>query len=133
MREMQLGLIGLGNMGRPMAANLMTAGYSLTIHDIRREAAEELVGRGAVWAASPRAVAEAGSVTITALPGPAESESAFFGVNGILEGARPGDHFIDVSTSTPASIRRIAAAAAAKNVHVLDAPVSGGVRGARNA
>jgi len=128
-----IGFVGLGNMGRHMAANLVTAGYSVTVHDLRREAADDVLALGAVWADSPAAAARASRVTFTALPGPAEIESAVLGPNGILEGVHASDCYVDVSTSTPASIRKIAAACESKQVQVLDAPVSGGVRGARNA
>jgi len=129
--QTSIGFVGLGNMGRPMAANLMAAGYRLTVHDLRRGAGDDLVGQGAAWADSPKDVAAASSVTFTALPGPPEIEDAVLGENGILAGAQPSSFYIDVSTSTPSSIRKIGEAAAARGVGVLDAPVSGGVRGAR--
>src|SRR5687767_2396007 len=120
-------------MGQPMALNLLKAGHELTIYDVRTEAGESLVAAGARWAPSPKAVAHASAVTFTALPGPREIEAAVLGQDGILEGAHEADHYVDVSTSTPASIERIAESAARKGVNVLDAPVSGGVRGARKA
>jgi 3-hydroxyisobutyrate dehydrogenase len=116
-----------------MAANLLRSGYQLTVTDLRRQVADELIQHGAAWADSPKAVAGASSVTFTSLPGPAEVEAAVLGPDGILAGAHASDTFIDVSTSAPATIRKIAAAAAGRQVHVLDAPVSGSVRGARNA
>jgi 3-hydroxyisobutyrate dehydrogenase-like beta-hydroxyacid dehydrogenase len=128
-----IGFIGLGNMGKPMAANLIHAGFHLTVFDIRREAADDLIQQGAVWADSPRQVAERSSVVFTALPGPPEIEAAVLGRDGVLEGAQAVDYYIDVSTSTPGSIRTIAEQAHARGVQVLDAPVSGGVRGARKA
>ena len=128
---MKVGFIGTGNMGKPMASNLLAAGYELTVYDKRKEATEELVREGASWADTPRAVAQASEVTITSLPGPLEVEEVALGQNGILEGAASGHFYIDTSTSTPDTIRRIAALAADKGVDVLDAPVTGGVRGAR--
>jgi 2-hydroxymethylglutarate dehydrogenase len=129
----RVGFIGLGNMGQPMVMNLLKAGHELTIYDVRTEAGESLIAAGARWAPSPKAVARASAVTFTALPGPREIEAAVLGPDGVLEGARESDHYVDVSTSTPATIQRIARTAATKGVHVLDAPVSGGVRGARKA
>jgi 3-hydroxyisobutyrate dehydrogenase len=116
-----------------MAANLLAAGYGLTVTDLRPSAAEELIARGAIWADSPRAVARASRVTFTSLPGPADVEAAALGPDGILAGADPSDYYIDVSTSVPSTIRAIATVAAARGVQVLDAPVSGSVRGARTA
>lgn len=126
-----IGWIGLGNMGRNMAANLIAAGYPVTVNDLRAGAAAELVAQGASWADSPAAVARASRVTLAALPGPAEVEAVILGPGGVLEGASAGDLMVDTSTSTPSSIRRIAEAASARDVGILDAPVSGGVRGAR--
>jgi 3-hydroxyisobutyrate dehydrogenase-like beta-hydroxyacid dehydrogenase len=126
-----IGFVGLGNMGRPMATNLLAAGYALTVTDLRREAASELEALGAAWAETPRAVAHASTVTFTALPGPDEVRAAYAGPDGLLAGAGPGSIAIDVSTSTPATLIDLAADAASRGVELLDAPVSGGVRGAR--
>jgi len=128
---MNIGFIGLGNMGRPMASNLLKAGHALTVHDINRHRATELLNDGAMWADTAHDAAAAGTLTFTALPGPTEIEAALLGPTGALNGMQSGDTYIDVSTSTPESIQRIAAAAALKGVDVLDSPVSGGTRGAR--
>lgn len=126
-----IGFIGLGNMGAPMARNLLAAGYRLVVHDIRREAGEALLGAGAEWAADPRGLAAVSDVVLIALPGPEQVVAAAVGPTGILAGARPGTYLIDVSTSTPECVRLLAEQAAPKGVRVLDAPLSGGVRGAR--
>jgi 3-hydroxyisobutyrate dehydrogenase len=128
---MKLGFIGLGNMGKPMAANLLKAGHQLMVYDIRKEAARELLDGGAVWADSPKKVAEKSEVVLTSLPGPGEVEEVALGVNGILAGSPKGSAYIDLSTNSPAVIKKIAIAAKEKGVAVLDAPVSGGIPGAK--
>ena len=130
---MNIGFIGIGRMGRFMARNLAKGGHSLTIFDIHREAAEELLSQGALWADSPRAVAAASQVVFTALPRPQDVEAVALGDSGILSSAAPGLAYFDLSTTDPDTIHRIAAAAKLKGVHVLDAPVSGGVTGAEQA
>jgi 3-hydroxyisobutyrate dehydrogenase-like beta-hydroxyacid dehydrogenase len=132
-RRLAVGIVGVGNMGRAMAGVLLDHGFEVTINDIDRGAASELEARGAIWSDSPRGVAEASKVTLTILPGPHEVEMVVLGPNGILAGASAHDIVIDMSTSTPASIQRIAEQASSIGVEVLDAPVSGGVRGARKA
>ena len=127
---MKVGFIGLGTMGASMAANLQKAGYALTVHDVRRKAAEPHVGRGATWAETPRQVAEDAEVIFTALPGPPEVEAVALGPDGLLAGLRPGGVYFDLSTNSPAMVRKIHAAFAAQGKQVLDAPVSGGPRGA---
>lgn len=129
--KVKVGFIGLGNMGKPMAMNLIKSGYELTVWARRREVTAELISQGARWADSPRAVAQASRVVITALPGPPEVEAVALGPDGICEGVHRGDFYIDTSTSIPSSICRIAAVALKKGVEVLDAPIAGGVRGAR--
>ena len=130
---MNIGFIGIGRMGRFMARNLAQGGHSLTIFDAHSEAAEELLSQGASWADSPRNVAVASQVVFTALPRPQDVETVALGVCGILSGATPGLAYFDLSTTDPDTIHRIAAAAKPKGVHVLDAPVSGGVGGAEQA
>ncbi|MFH1087828.1 MAG: NAD(P)-binding domain-containing protein, partial [Chloroflexota bacterium] len=128
---MQVGFIGTGNMGRYMAASLIKGGHKLTVHDKRKAATDELVALGAVWADNPRAVAAASQVTITSLPGPAEVEAVALGPDGIFAGAGRGHFYVDMTTNAPTTARKVAAAGAAKGIDVLDAPVSGGTRGAR--
>lgn len=127
---MQVGFIGLGNMGGHMAANVITAGHDVTVYDVREEIAARHLELGASWADGPRAVAEVSKVVLTSLPGPPQVRAVALGEGGILEGASPGDTFIDLSTSSPTLIREIHATYAEHGVHVLDAPVSGGTRGA---
>jgi len=129
----KVGFIGLGHMGKHMAAAVLRAGYELTIHDIRPEAAEDPLLAGARWADTPRATAAASDVLITSLPGPEQVDAVVLGPDGVLSGLRPGTFYIDMSTSTPGEMRKIADAAAERSVQTVDAPVAGGMRGARNA
>jgi 3-hydroxyisobutyrate dehydrogenase-like beta-hydroxyacid dehydrogenase len=123
---MRIGFIGTGTMGTPIAGCLIDAGHSLTVYDIRREATQALVGRGAVAADSPRAVAEISEVVFTSLPGPDEMRPAVIdAAGGILVGLRAGGCYIDLTTNAPAVARKIGAACEAKGVTMLDAPVSG--------
>lgn len=130
---MNIGFIGIGRMGRFMARNLAKDGHNLTVFDTQKGTAEELLSEGASWADSPSAVAGASQVVFTALPRPQDVEIVAFGDSGILSGAAPGMAYFDLSTTDPDTISRIAAAAKLKGVHVLDAPVSGGVSGAEHA
>ena len=127
---MKVGFIGLGTMGASMAYNCLQGGNEMVVHDIRREAATQHLEAGAVWADSPREVAESSEIVFTSLPGPTEVEAVGLGDDGILEGMIEGKVYFDLSTSTPTLIRRIHEEAAARGIHVLDAPVSGGPRGA---
>ena len=126
----QIGFVGLGIMGKPMARNLMAAGYALTVYDIVGEPVEELATEGAAAAASPRGAADGNSKTITMLPDSADSERAILGPDGVLEGAAPGSVIIDMSSIAPSMSQKIGAACADKGVEFLDAPVSGGEPGA---
>jgi 3-hydroxyisobutyrate dehydrogenase len=119
-------------MGQHMAASLLRAGYQVTVCDSRAAARESQVLAGACWADTPREVAEQCRTTITSLPGPAQVDEVVYGPDGILAGARAGDFYIDMTTSTPGSIRGIDADAGQQGVSVLDAPVAGGMRGARH-
>ncbi len=127
---MRVGFIGVGYMGRHMARNVAKGGHQLTLFDIRKEAAEELIAEGAAWADSPQTVAEASEVVFTSLPRPSDVEEAALGEGGILSGARPGTALFDLSTTDPSTIHRIAESARSIGVSVLDAPVSGGTKGA---
>ena len=127
---MKVGFIGLGTMGASMAYNCLQGGNEMVVHDIRRESATQHLEAGAVWADSPREVAESSEIVFTSLPGPTEVEAVGLGDDGILEGMSEGKVYFDLSTSTPTLIRRIHEQAAARGIHVLDAPVSGGPRGA---
>ena len=128
-----IGFIGLGIMGKPMAKNLLKANYSLTVFDVVGEPVEELVSDGAGGAGSNREVAAISDKIITMLPDSADSEKAILGPDGVLEGARPGSIVIDMSSIAPLVSQKIAAECAKKGVEMLDGPVSGGEPGAINA
>ena len=125
-----IGFIGLGIMGRPMAKNLLKAGHQLVIHSRSRGPVDEIAAAGAKVARSPREVAAQSDVLITMLPNSPDVELVALGRDGIIEGARPGLVFVDMSTISPIVSKKIGEALAAKSVKMLDAPVSGGERGA---
>lgn len=129
-QETRIGFIGLGNMGSRMAANMMKAGYQLTVHDLRRAAATPLLEEGATWADTPREVSAQSEIVFTSLPGPREVEAVALGDDGILSGIRRDAVYIDLSTNSPSLVRQVQATMAEQGVHMLDAPVSGGVIGA---
>ena len=130
---MRIGFIGLGNMGGPMALNMIKAGHSLTVYDVRRAVADPHLAAGAKWADSPAAVAAESEAVFTSLPGPKEVEEVALGEGGILTKLPRGAVYADLSTNSPTVIRRIGAAFKARGIEVLDAPVSGGIPGARKA
>ena len=130
---MNVGFIGLGNMGNPMAASLLRARHDLRVHDLCEDKAANLLDAGASWASSPRETAADADAVITSLPGPAAVEEVVLGGDGVFEGLSRGAVYIDTSTGEPAHIRRIAREGAARGIDVLDAPISGGVFGARDA
>ena len=125
-----IGFIGLGIMGRPMARNLLNAGYSLVVHSRSRGPVDEIAKAGAKAAASAKDVAAQCDVLITMLPNSPEVELVALGSNGIIEGARPGLIFADMSTISPIVSQKIARTLEPKGVAMLDAPVSGGEKGA---
>lgn len=127
---MKIGFIGIGQMGRHMSRRILEAGYGLVVHDLNKEVALPLIKSGAEWGDSPAGVAGLCRVVITSLPKPQDVEQVVYGNNGLMQGWRSGDIYIDTSTNSPSVIRRIAADAATKGVSVLDAPVSGGMKGA---
>lgn len=124
--------IGLGIMGRPMAANLLAAGCPLTVYARRAETAESLVRAGATLASSPGEAAAAAEVTITMVADTADVESVILDRDGIGETARPGSVVMDMSTISPAATRRLAQRLAQRQVTMVDAPVSGGEQGAKD-
>jgi 2-hydroxy-3-oxopropionate reductase len=128
-----VGFIGLGIMGRPMAKNLIKAGYPLVVHNRSREPVDDLVKAGAKTAASPKDVASQCDVLITMLPNSPDVEQVALGKDGIIEGAKSGLIFIDMSTISPIVSQKVGNALAAKGVKMLDAPVSGGEKGAIDA
>src|SRR5919106_1241742 len=125
-----VGFIGLGIMGRPMAKNLMDAGYDLAVHNRSPEKAEELASEGATAAGSPREVAESCDVVITMLPDSPEVEEVLSGEDGVLEGVREGALIVDMSTISPVVTDELAGEAEERGASMLDAPVSGGDVGA---
>ncbi|MGH2458090.1 MAG: NAD(P)-dependent oxidoreductase [Chloroflexota bacterium] len=129
---LSVGYIGLGYMGKPMARNLLKAGFPLTVHNRSQAAVNELVAEGATAADSPKATAAQVEVLFSCLPGPADVAKVYLGENGVLAGARPGSVLVDMSTIDPGTHQKIAAAAAEKGIDYLDAPVSGGTTGARD-
>jgi 3-hydroxyisobutyrate dehydrogenase-like beta-hydroxyacid dehydrogenase len=118
-------------MGNPMAVNVQRAGHQMTVTDVRSEAAANLVDEGAAWADSAKAVAEASDVVMLSLPRPPDVEAVVTGAEGVLAGLAPGGTIIDLSTNSPSVVRALAETAAARQIGFLDAPVSGGVYGAR--
>ena len=128
---MKVGFIGLGIMGASMASNVQKGGHQLIVHDLRAEAAGPHLAAGATWASTPRQVAEGSEVVLTSLPGPPEVEAVALGDNGLLAGLSAGTAYVDLSTNSPTVVRRIHARLAERGIPMLDAPVSGGPRGAR--
>jgi 2-hydroxymethylglutarate dehydrogenase len=128
--EMNVGFIGLGQMGKHMSNRILGAGFNLTVYDISREAAQPIVEKGAKWANSAKEVAQNTQVVITMLPTPQDIERAVNGPDGLKAGWKKGDIYVDMSTNAPSTIKRIAEEAKSLGVSVLDAPVSGGTRGA---
>jgi len=130
---LKVGYIGLGLMGKSIARNILKAGFPLVVHNRSHAAVDELVGEGAIAANSPTEVASQVDVVFTNLPDTPDVEKVVLGDNGILEGAHDGLVYIDNSTIKPVSARMIAEELSKRNVFALDAPVSGGDIGARNA
>lgn len=126
----KVGFIGLGAMGRPMATNILKAGYSLTVYDVSAASVAEMKSQGAKTAATPDEVAACSEVVLFSLPNGAIVEEVVSGKNGLLAGSHQGQIFVDLSSVTPNHTKKMAALAAAKGVDYLDAPVSGGVAGA---
>lgn len=127
---MQIGFIGLGMMGKGMAANLQKAGHKIIVHDITRQAASTHLENGAVWAESPKALAAQCDVVFTSLPTPADVRAVGCGENGLIEGFKPGSAWFDLSTNAVDVVRELAGVFKEKGIEFLDAPVSGGPRGA---
>lgn len=128
---MKIGFIGLGTMGQHMASSLIDARHSLVVHDLRRDAGARHEGAGATWADSPAQAADGAEVVFTSLPGPREVEAVGLGPAGLLSGMRAASVWFDLTTNSPTLMRRLHAVFGEKDIHVLDAPVSGGPVGAR--
>ncbi|MEJ0067820.1 MAG: NAD(P)-dependent oxidoreductase [Pseudomonadota bacterium] len=129
---MQVGFIGVGTMGAGMAANLQKAGHKLVINDLTRQAASHHLAAGGIWAETPKAVAEQCEVVFCSLPTPADVELVALGADGVLAGFKKGSALFDLSTNSPTVVRQIAAKFAEQGVHMMDAPVSGGPKGAKS-
>ena len=131
--SIRIGFVGLGIMGRSMAGHILNAGHQLNVYNRSRDKADELVARGATWCDTPGDVAAASDIVITMVGFPHDVEEVYLGDQGIVARAAPGAVLIDMTTSSPALAERIAAEAAKKGCHAIDAPVSGGDIGAREA
>jgi 3-hydroxyisobutyrate dehydrogenase len=131
--QTRLGWIGTGVMGSSMCGHLIDAGFSMTVYSRTQSKTEPLIGKGASWANSPRAVAEASDVVFSIVGFPRDVRQVTLGENGSLAGSKPGNVLVDMTTSEPSLAIEIAEAAAAKDVTSIDAPVSGGDVGAREA
>jgi 3-hydroxyisobutyrate dehydrogenase len=129
----RIGFIGTGVMGSSMCGHVLDAGYSVTVSTRTRDRAEPLLARGATWADSPTAVAEASDVVLSIVGYPADVREVMLGGDGVLRGAAEGSLVVDMTTSEPALAVEIHAEAKARGVHAIDAPVSGGDVAARNA
>lgn len=128
-----VGFIGLGIMGFPMAGHLLAASWKLNVHNRTRAKADPLLAKGATWCGTVAEVARQSDVVITIIGYPKDVEETYLAPEGLIATAKPGAIFVDMTTSTPQLAERIAAEGAKRNVHVLDAPVSGGEMGAKNA
>lgn len=130
-RESHLGFVGLGRMGGPMVRRLLDAGHAVTVFDVREEAARPLVERGAAPAGSAAEVASAARIVLTSLPTPDIVQEAALGESGIAQGNRV-ETLIDLSTTGPGTAKRVAEGLAGRHIQWVDAPVSGGVKGAED-
>ncbi|KON89297.1 oxidoreductase [Sporosarcina globispora] len=128
-----VGFVGTGVMGKSMAGHLLKAGYPLVVYTRTKEKASELIENGAEWAETPSEVAKKANVIITIVGYPADVEEVYLGENGIITNGRENTYVIDMTTSTPTLAKRIYEEASKKGMHALDAPVSGGDIGARDA
>src|SRR5229473_1577822 len=130
---LSVGFIGVGNMGNPMAGNVLKAGFSMTVFDMNPKAMENLIQAGAKRAASAQETVDASEVVLTSLPASPDVEAMYLDKGGLLERAKPSTILIDLSSVLPSTPRKIEPVARARGVHFLEAPVSGGVTGARAA
>jgi len=130
MAEVTIGFIGTGIMGKPMAGNLLNAGYSVTVHNRTKSKAEPLLSQGAVWAQNPAEVAKNSDVVITCVPDTPDVTDVLLGQNGIIEAARVGLICVDMSTISPSATKQMGQVLEAKGTTLLDAPISGGEIGA---
>ncbi len=133
MSKERVAFIGIGVMGKSMAGHLLDAGYPVSVYNRTRAKADELVSRGATWADSPAEASKDADIVVTIVGFPQDVEETYFGENGVFQTLRSGGLVIDMTTSSPLLAKRIATAAAEKGIGALDAPVSGGDLGAREA
>jgi 3-hydroxyisobutyrate dehydrogenase len=129
----RIGWVGTGVMGGPMCGHLMDKGFSMTVYTRDREKAKPLLAKGAAWADSPGAVAETSDVVFTMVGFPSDVREVYLGKGGVLSGARKGSILVDMTTTEPTLAQEIFSAARSRDVHSIDAPVSGGDVGAREA
>jgi 3-hydroxyisobutyrate dehydrogenase len=129
---MRIGFIGLGMMGSGMAMNVRKAGHEVAVHDMRREVASPLIEAGAIWAETIADAARAADVVFTSLPGQKEMQEVGVGEGGLLSSMRHGSAWFDLSTNSPTVVRKVAARLKEKGIELMDAPVSGGPRGAHS-
>lgn len=130
---MKIGFIGTGVMGKAIVKNLMQAGHDLTVYNRTKAKTDELVAAGATWADSPQAVAQNNQVIFSMVGFPADVSQVYYGENGLFAGSQPGTILVDLTTSEPALAAELAKHGQEQGVAVLDAPVSGGDIGAKNA
>jgi 3-hydroxyisobutyrate dehydrogenase len=128
-----VGFIGVGNMGNPMASNVLKASFPMTVFDLNPRAMENLIQAGARRAGSAREVVERSEIVLTSLPASPDVEATYLDPGGLVDRARPGTILIDLSSVLPSTPRKIEPRAKERGVHFLEAPVSGGVSGARAA
>ena len=123
---MNVGFIGLGNIGKPMAMNVVNAGHRTKVHDVRPEAATDLLEAGAVWAETPAEAARGSDVVMGSLPGPLEVEAVVSGEQGVLDGAAEGSVYIDLATNSPSMVRKLHQICAERVSYILTHPSARG-------
>ncbi|SDM06353.1 NAD(P)-dependent oxidoreductase [Bacillus sp. OK048] len=128
-----IGFIGTGVMGKSMAGNLLAAGYQLILYSRTKEKAGELLDKGAQWVKTPGEMAKKATIIITMVGYPSDVEEIYLGENGLVSNGQPGSFLIDMTTSAPSLAMKISKAAKEKGIHAIDAPVSGGDIGAKEA
>ncbi|MCH6265706.1 MULTISPECIES: NAD(P)-dependent oxidoreductase [Neobacillus] len=128
-----IGFIGIGVMGKSMAGHLLAAGFPVMVYSRTKDKAAGLIEKGALWAETPRAVAEKANVVITMVGYPNDVEEVYLGENGLIPNGIPGSYYIDMTTSSPSLAEKIYNEAKKRDIHAIDAPVSGGDIGARDA
>jgi len=130
---LSVGFIGVGNMGNPMAGNIVKAGFPMTVFDLNPKAMQNLLDAGAKGARSANDVVDQAEIVLTSLPASPDVEASYLNPGGLVDRAKPGTILIDLSSVLPSTPRKIEPKAKARGVHFLEAPVSGGVSGARAA